>query len=219
MVSRAQLSQARSRRRRETLLHAAMEVFADGGSRAVTHRAVAGRAGLPSATTTYYFASIEELLREALTAQIDEWRSGLETIAHEAGELTLDGALDLIVSTLCQRSAGRARRELAVYLEASADPALQDLARELSLAIEGFMNALLILAGVPEPRQLASGMVRITSGSTVLQASDLETSPEELQQLRTNLRALSSYHFAQRGAIDSLLSENSPSSGRSDESR
>ena len=49
---------------------ATIELFAEGGSRMVTHRAVARRAGLPPATTTYYFASIEDLLREALAAHI-----------------------------------------------------------------------------------------------------------------------------------------------------
>ncbi|MFI5426371.1 TetR/AcrR family transcriptional regulator [Aeromicrobium sp. UC242_57] len=65
MVERAQLSQERSRARREALLDAAIDLFAEGGSRAITHRAVAARAGLPSATTTYYFESIDELIRAA----------------------------------------------------------------------------------------------------------------------------------------------------------
>ena len=58
MATRAQLTQGRSRQRRDELLAATIELFAEGGSRAVTHRAVARRAGLPPATTTYYFSSM-----------------------------------------------------------------------------------------------------------------------------------------------------------------
>src|SRR5688572_23024346 len=50
MATRAQLAQGRSRQRREELLAAAIELFAEGGSRAATHRAVARPAGLPPAT-------------------------------------------------------------------------------------------------------------------------------------------------------------------------
>ena len=44
MTSRAQLTQERSRQRRGELLAAAIELFAEGGARAITHRAVAARA-------------------------------------------------------------------------------------------------------------------------------------------------------------------------------
>ena len=56
MVTSAAPSQRRSRARREALLRAAVALLAEGGVRAVTHRAVADRAGVPLAATTYYFA-------------------------------------------------------------------------------------------------------------------------------------------------------------------
>ena len=40
---------------------------------AVTHRAVAGRAALPLAATTYYFASLQDLRDEALRHLADRW--------------------------------------------------------------------------------------------------------------------------------------------------
>ena len=36
------------------------------GAGAVTHRAVAARAGVPLSTTSYFFSSIDELVTEAL---------------------------------------------------------------------------------------------------------------------------------------------------------
>lgn len=52
--------------RRAALLDAAIRVLEAGGPGAVTHRAVAGEAGVPLAAATYYFASIDDLFVEAL---------------------------------------------------------------------------------------------------------------------------------------------------------
>jgi DNA-binding transcriptional regulator YbjK len=49
-------------RRRSALICAAAELLCHAGFEAVTHRAVAERAGLPLASTTYYFSSLEELI-------------------------------------------------------------------------------------------------------------------------------------------------------------
>ena len=58
---------ARGHRRRELLLDAAMEVIASDGAAAVTHRAVAARAGVPSAAPGYHFAGVDDILVAALT--------------------------------------------------------------------------------------------------------------------------------------------------------
>ena len=52
-------------RRRSLLIEAAGELLLDGGFDAVRHRAVADRARLPLASTTYYFGSLEDLMAEA----------------------------------------------------------------------------------------------------------------------------------------------------------
>jgi DNA-binding transcriptional regulator YbjK len=56
----------RGERRREALVEAAAALLREGGFAAVSHRAVAARAGLPLAATTYYFASLDELVERAL---------------------------------------------------------------------------------------------------------------------------------------------------------
>lgn len=57
--------QERGRRRHDALLAAAVELLEAGGLRAISHRAVAERAGVPLAATTYYFASRSELVERA----------------------------------------------------------------------------------------------------------------------------------------------------------
>lgn len=53
-------------RRRYALVSAAAELLCEGGFDAVRHRAVARRAGLPLASTTYYFSSLDELVENAV---------------------------------------------------------------------------------------------------------------------------------------------------------
>jgi DNA-binding transcriptional regulator YbjK len=52
--------------RREALLDAVLRVLERDGSGAVTHRSVAAEAGVPLASATYYFATLDELYVEAL---------------------------------------------------------------------------------------------------------------------------------------------------------
>jgi DNA-binding transcriptional regulator YbjK len=56
----------RGERRQEALVDAAAALLEERGFAAVTHRAVAHRAGLPLAATTYYFSSLDELVERAL---------------------------------------------------------------------------------------------------------------------------------------------------------
>src|SRR5689334_22588768 len=53
-------------RRRYALGSAAAELLAEGGFEAVRHRAVAQRAGLLLASTTYYFSSLDDLIARAV---------------------------------------------------------------------------------------------------------------------------------------------------------
>src|SRR5690348_18303606 len=91
-------------RRRATLVEAAAELLAEGGFDAVRHRAVAERAGLPLASTTYYFDSLDALVTAAveLTSRQD----------LAAGRAELDAAtpadpLDLVLDQLLGRDSDR----------------------------------------------------------------------------------------------------------------
>jgi len=53
-------------RRRYALVSAAADLLCEGGFDAVRHRAVARRAGLPLASTTYYFSSLDDLIEKAV---------------------------------------------------------------------------------------------------------------------------------------------------------
>lgn len=65
MVAMTSAATPKGTRRRSQLIEAAGALLLEGGFDAVRHRAVADRAQMPLASTTYYFASLEELMAEA----------------------------------------------------------------------------------------------------------------------------------------------------------
>ena len=58
-------ARAKSEQRRRLILEAALRIVAREGIRGVKHRAVAREAGVPLASTTYYFKDISELITDA----------------------------------------------------------------------------------------------------------------------------------------------------------
>jgi len=208
MVTRAQLAQGRSRQRRDELLAAAIELFAEGGSRAVTHRAVARRAGLPSATTTYYFASIEDLLREALAAHMEQWKTDLEGLTRfDLGDLGvgLDDGTALVSQVFAQRTPEVARLQLSIFLAASQDPALRDTATEALQSFEQLAVRVLSRLGVQEPEALASAVIAIFAGSALRRQSNQYSDQDEARLLATAIRGLIAAHLMGEAKVTKLL--------------
>ncbi|MBV9514568.1 MAG: TetR family transcriptional regulator, partial [Mycobacteriaceae bacterium] len=92
-------------RRRQALISAAAELLSEGGFDAVRHRAVARRAGLPLASTTYYFSSLEDLLIHAVdligsqeTAELRSRLAGLPR-RRRGVEATADVVVDLLIGS------------------------------------------------------------------------------------------------------------------------
>jgi DNA-binding transcriptional regulator YbjK len=81
----------RGEQRRSELLEAAIHLIGAQGLDAVTHRAVAAEAGVPAASTSYYFRSKDELIDEALhtlaTREIALLRVRREALGERAADL------------------------------------------------------------------------------------------------------------------------------------
>lgn len=58
-------ARAKSEHRRRLILEATLRLVAKEGIRGVKHRSVAKEAGVPLASTTYYFKDIDELISDA----------------------------------------------------------------------------------------------------------------------------------------------------------
>ena len=100
--------------RRDRIARAAIAVVADRGLEGLTHRAVAAAADVPLGSTTYHFATLDDLLEAALTLAADDniarvraWADALPPGAELAAGIT-----DLIVT-----GAGEDRRATVVEYE------------------------------------------------------------------------------------------------------
>jgi DNA-binding transcriptional regulator YbjK len=209
MSTRAQLTQERSRLRREELLAAAIELFAEGGARAITHRAVAARAGLPSATTTYYFESIDDLIREALGAHVEHWTQALDALSDVRlhVDLGLDEASQFLTSVFEARGPEVAGLELSIFLAAAQDPRLQDTARAAMEAFEAFATRLLASAGVTAADHLSAAIVSLLMGTALRRQSGYYPEPTEARILTAAIRDLLAAHGLGPNGVDSVLAE------------
>jgi len=69
--------------RRRAILNAAIDVIVEKGAAALTHRAVAARAGVSLGSTTKYFSSIEDLRESAMDALVREMDAGVDAFESE----------------------------------------------------------------------------------------------------------------------------------------
>lgn len=90
-------------RRRYALVSAAAELLAESGFEAVRHRSVAQRAGLPLASTTYYFSSLDDLIASAVEhvgmAEVAELQARVADLSRRRrnAETTADVLVELLV--------------------------------------------------------------------------------------------------------------------------
>lgn len=207
MAVRAQLTQERSRQRRDELLAAAIELFAEGGARAITHRAVAARAGLPSATTTYYFESIDELIREALGAHVSGWSRDLDALAtvEMSTAASLDETADFISAVFAARGPEVAALELSIFLAAARDPQLQDVAGAGLRSIERLAGMLLAQVGITEATDLAAAMVALIAGTALRRQSRVYSEQDEARFLAVAIRSLVAAHAMGPQAVTAAI--------------
>jgi TetR/AcrR family transcriptional regulator, regulator of biofilm formation and stress response len=110
---------------------AALQVVADNGVEGLTHRAVAAAAGIPLGSTTYHFATLDDLL----TAAIVEAKKGTDAELAAWAE-TLGPDIDLVrsiadyVMGALTNHWGRTVVEQELYMAALRRPKLQWLSRE-----------------------------------------------------------------------------------------
>src|ERR1700742_5090263 len=125
--------EARGERRRQAILEAALQLIGERGVSATTHRAVAERAGVPVAATTYYFESLDELLDEALLLFVREEAERLTALSArlEGRQLAPADIARLLVAEL-RTSQGEgvpaAVGQFELYLEAARRPGLRQVA-------------------------------------------------------------------------------------------
>ena len=176
-------------------MSAAVALLTEGGFAAISHRAVAERAGLPLAATTYYFRSRGELVTHAFARlvqrELQAWRralAGLRT-AHDAA-----AAVELLAGVLCPTDPKERARQLALwelYLQAGRDPNLAWIAAAWTDGCTAIAADLLHDLGLPS--QAARLFVLALGGVLVCNLVEQPTDAQEFtaQAARTLLEAAS----------------------------
>jgi TetR/AcrR family transcriptional regulator, regulator of biofilm formation and stress response len=185
--------QDRSRRRRDALLRATIELLGESGAKSVTHRAVAERAGVPLASTTYYFRSVHQLIEEALKLHVAERVAELQGMAAVALGAAGASAQD-IAERLAELLAAAPRPILVaqyqLYLEAGRNPALQPAVAEALAAFEGLTAGVLAALGAREPEATAEAFVALLDGFALHRLARPRDPSREVAALVAAMRAL-----------------------------
>ncbi|MGP4842552.1 TetR/AcrR family transcriptional regulator [Marinobacter sp. 1Y8] len=178
-------ARAKSENRRVQILEAALEIAAAEGVRGIKHRAVARRAGVPLASTTYYFRDISELIRDAFMLfadkakeKLDNYHARLNTLIDDAQQQGLlespDGKCEVaaqvakfIADYFCEEfrfHQSAVLTEQVFLFEAMREPELHALARQYRQAwykgVEGVMGRL----NTDQPKRDAALIVCLVSG-------------------------------------------------------
>jgi len=138
----------RGERRRQAILEAALRLISQHGVGALTHRAVAEEAGVPLASTTYYFDSLDELLEGALQLFVDEEATRLTALAErlEGQELP-----PVEIARLFQAELEPDAAQFELYVEAARRPSLREVARSSIEMYARVAATALSAAGLDEP--------------------------------------------------------------------
>ena len=152
---------------RTRILRATLELVAEGSVDAVTHRAVAARAGVSPGSTTHHFATREELVREAFRhyLQVGETRIRALLGQYSHGEDPLD-RVAAILTTVVGRdfTGGLVRAEYELLLHACTDPELASEVRAWEDRLVGGLAQALERGDVARPMRTARILVNLARG-------------------------------------------------------
>jgi DNA-binding transcriptional regulator YbjK len=181
-------------RRRQALVEAASELLVEGGFDAVRHRAVAERAGLPLASTTYYFDSLDELITAAVEfhgrGELTSCRARLVDLSEN---LTDDDVLiELILDLLIGQDVTDTETMLLRYERLVATgrrPYLRPLMRSLSTELHALIADIFARAGRDIAPDRIEELIALVDGSVVNSFIELKSDPRGVaaRMLRTAL--------------------------------
>lgn len=179
--------------RREQILDAALRVIGRSGRESVTHRAVAEEAGVPLGSTTYYFDSRDDLLRQALehvaAHEVERYEElGKELLSVSSGRELADRLISELVAAAEDRVAYIAEYEL--WLEAGRRPELREAAQSWCDAEQRSVAGALEALGSSDPRADASLVVAALDGLGERVLAREEDPAAAAKELRPELRRL-----------------------------
>ena len=155
-------------------MEAAAALLVEGGFETLRHRAVAERAGLPLASTTYYFDSLDELIAAAVEhhgrTELDRGRAQLAEVPAEPRDL--DSVVDLVLDQLLGPPAGKRDAELVLLryerlVATGRRPYLRPLMRTLGDELRGLLREVLARSGSPVDDRRLEQLIALVDGAVV----------------------------------------------------
>lgn len=168
-------------RRRDALVSAAAALLCEGGFDAVRHRAVAARAGLPLASTTYYFDSLDDLIAAAVEdialREAELLRAQLDRLSHRrrGPESTAELLVDLLVDADPAGAQLISRYER--FIACARQPGLRDVQRRLRRQRADAASELVTRCGRRARAELLTALVCAVDGAVVSALVDELDSP------------------------------------------
>jgi len=174
-------STPKGERRRAALIEAAAQLLIEGGFDAVRHRAVAERAGLPLASTTYYFDSLEDLISAAVqhsgSIELDRGRAQLAKLSVENRDV--DALVDQVLDQLLGE--GTARDELLLryerFVTTGRRPYLRPLMRAMQTEFFQLLQEIFSRSGFAMDRKGLQQLVALVDGAVVNALIEIDPDP------------------------------------------
>ncbi len=205
MSSPSRAHRASAQRRREALLDAAAELAAEVGAGAVTHRAVAARAGVPLSTTSYFFSSIDELVSEALRRGVQGRVADFDAAerAWVLGEGPIDAVIEDVIDQVLASSVTAEGSQVEYYLAAGRDAELRPHASATVTRFAERTSWQLERLGARGPDDAAWALQAWGDGAMLHRLAGVETDHRE--RLRAGMRALLAAAMLSEAETDDLL--------------
>jgi AcrR family transcriptional regulator len=152
--------------RREAIAQAAVELVAEGGSHALSHRRIDRRLGLPEGTTSNYARTRRDLVRMVIerVADVARLRPEPGPLPRGVGE-AVPQLVRAFEETVARGTDTRAR--MALSIACLHDPELHDLLTTSSPVRAKLLEeatALLAAVGVEDPGQRAVDLIAVMNG-------------------------------------------------------
>lgn len=165
---------------RLAILDATVRIIGRAGVAAVTHRAVAAEAGVSLSSTTYHFASKDEIIGEALrrVAAIEIESAAQDAAGFAARDDVRDPAsfAELLLDWLCPQLEGErlltVRAGYHLQLEAAHRAELRAIHRAWTARVLDVAQAALTLCGAADPPRDAHILATMIDGLRLEQLTD-----------------------------------------------
>ncbi|PPK67876.1 TetR family transcriptional regulator [Actinokineospora auranticolor] len=160
-------------RRRQALVEAAAHLLVEGGFEAVRHRAVAERASLPLASTTYYFESLDELIAAALEflgrSELAQGRAVLDGLTEPPRDLEklVELVLDQLLGPADTNDAEAVLLRYERLVATGRRPYLRPLMLELGGELRGLLHETFTRAGAEIDAAELEEVIALVDGSVV----------------------------------------------------